>query len=242
MPNLVNNLVIFVIFLRFVVFMSQNLCLFLVIFLNLCLNYLVFITFLFSNFMATYNLFFRKITRLFLLLTFLVTLNQCGIYRKTDARKISPNAKERVKQNMEQGRRIKFGNFSGGSGSFDFASSNEMWRASIEILDFIPLSSADYGGGIIITDWYNEGDENSSVKIMVRFLSNEIRADGIKIKVFSKNCKPSIDCPTTNDDELSNEIKLAILKQASIYKNKTIQKEAEELRKRGAFNNPSLKN
>ena len=51
----------------------------------------------------------------------------------------------------------------------DFASSNEMW-ASIEILDFIPLSSVDYGGGIIITDWYNEGDENSSVKIMVIFI------------------------------------------------------------------------
>ena len=81
-----------------------------------------------------------------------------------------------------------------------------MWRASIEILDFVSLSSADYGGGIIITDWYNEGDENSSVKIMVRFLSNEIRADSIKIKVFSKNCKPSIDYSTTNDDELLTKL------------------------------------
>ena len=192
--------------------------------------------------MSTYNFFSQKLSNFFLILIFLLTLNQCGIYRKTDARKISPNSKERVKQNMEEGRRIKFGNMAGGSGTFDFASSNEMWRASIEILDFIPLSSADYGGGIIITDWYNEGDEKSSVKIMVRFLSNEIRADGIKIKVFSKNCKPSIDCPTTNDDELSNEIKLAILKQASIYKNEIIKKDAEELRKRGAFNTKELRN
>lgn len=192
--------------------------------------------------MSTYNSFSQKLSNFFLILIFLLTLNQCGIYRKTDARKISPNSKERVKQNMEEGRRIKFGNMAGGSGTFDFASSNEMWRASIEILDFIPLSSADYGGGIIITDWYNEGDEKSSVKIMVRFLSNEIRADGIKIKVFSKNCKPSIDCPTTNDDELSNEIKLAILKQASIYKNEIIKKDAEELRKRGAFNTKELRN
>ena len=192
--------------------------------------------------MSTYNTFSQKLSNFFLILIFLLTLNQCGIYRKTDARKISPNSKERVKQNMEEGRRIKFGNMAGGSGTFDFASSNEMWRASIEILDFIPLSSADYGGGIIITDWYNEGDEKSSVKIMVRFLSNEIRADGIKIKVFSKNCKPSIDCPTTNDDELSNEIKLAILKQASIYKNEIIKKDAEELRKRGAFNTKELRN
>ena len=192
--------------------------------------------------MSTYNSFSQKLSNFFLILIFLLTLNQCGIYRKTDARKVSPNSKERVKQNMEEGRRIKFGNMAGGSGTFDFASSNEMWRASIEILDFIPLSSADYGGGIIITDWYNEGDEKSSVKIMVRFLSNEIRADGIKIKVFSKNCKPSIDCPTTNDDELSNEIKLAILKQASIYKNEIIKKDAEALRKRGAFNTKELRN
>ena len=60
-----------------------------------------------------------------------------------------------------------------------------MWRAALEILDFVPLSTADYGGGIIITDWYSDDlDSNESIKIMINFLSNEIRADGLKIKVY----------------------------------------------------------
>ena len=32
-----------------------------------------------------------------------------------------------------------------------------MWRATLEILDFLPLANVDYSGGIITTDWYNEG-------------------------------------------------------------------------------------
>lgn len=171
----------------------------------------------------------------------LIFLSGCGLYKKSDARKVPGNAKERVKQNMKEGKRIRFGNLQGGSGKFEFASSNEMWRASIEILDFIPLSNADYGGGIIITDWYSEGNENSSVKIMVRFLSNEIRADGLKITVYNKNCKPSEDCSLSTDDEISNELKLAILKKAAQYKNNTLEKEAEDLEKRGVFNNPELR-
>lgn len=184
---------------------------------------------------------FKKITNLIFIFFFLFSLTQCGIYRKTDSRKIPGNAKERVKKNMEEGRRIKFGSNSFGSGRFEFASSNEMWRASIEILDFIPLTSADYGGGIIITDWYNDNEDDGSVKIMVRFLSNEVRADGLKVSVFSKNCKPSKDCQTSIDTDLSNEVKLEILKKASLYKNERIEKEAQELRDKGTFNNKELR-
>ena len=184
---------------------------------------------------VTYH--YKKILIFFSLIIFLFSLTQCGLYRKTDARKVSGNAKERVKKNLEEGKRIKFGDLANrGTGAFEFASSNEMWRASIEILDFIPLSSADYGGGIIITDWYNDNEKENSVKIMVRFLSNEVRADGLKVTVFSKDCKPSNDCSTSQDDDLSNDIKLAILQKASIYKNEIIEKERQELEKRGTLN------
>ena len=125
---------------------------------------------------------------LFIILS-LSLLTECGIYRKTDARKIPGNVNDRVQKNLEEGKRIKFGGGKGrGDGNFSFATSNEMWRATIEILDFIPLNNADYGGGIIITDWYNEdGTENNSIKIMVRFLSNEIRADGLKVTIYNKS-------------------------------------------------------
>ena len=164
-------------------------------------------------------------------------LSQCGIYKKTDARKIPTNSKERVEKNMEEGRRIKFGNLtSRGSGNFEFASSNELWRATIDILDFVPLSNVDYGGGIIITDWYNSSDKNnSSIKIMVQFLSNEIRSDGMKITVYNKSCKNIggiPNCSTSeNNGEIAQELKLAILKKAATLKIATTEKEKKQFRK-----------
>ena len=151
-------------------------------------------------------------------------------------RKVSGNAKARVKQNMEEGRGIKFGNVAKrGSGEFEFASSNEMWRATLDIVDFIPLSSVDYGGGIIITDWYNnDSKDNSSIKIMVRFFSNEIRADGIEVTVYKKNCKQdqSSNCSTIIKNDMSNEIKLAILKKAAIFKMRKSRRIKKEFNKK----------
>ena len=174
---------------------------------------------------------------LFIILAFSL-LAQCGIYRKTDARKVPGNVNDRVQKNLEEGKRIRFGSIGNkGGGNFSFATSNEMWRATIEILDFIPLNNADYGGGIIITDWYNEdGSGKDSIKIMVRFLSNEIRADGLKVTVYNKSCKLESgvqNCKTQIDEtgQISQELKLAILKKAAVYKTTSIKKEAEDFNK-----------
>ena len=163
---------------------------------------------------------------------------QCGLYKKTDARKVPTNAKDRVKKNLEEGKRIKFGQLgSRGSGKFEFATSNEMWRATVDILDFMPLANVDYGGGVIITDWYNENNKNNeSIKIMVQFLSNEIRADGLKITVYNKICKMDnlTNCSTKVDtqNDISQELKLAILRKAAELKLSATQKEVEEYRKK----------
>ena len=113
----------------------------------------------------------------------------CGIYKPVDARKISPNADERVKKNLEEGKGFTIMGGMGGNKktNYQFASSNPMWRATLEILDFIPLSNVDYSGGIITTDWYNEGTSaNEAIKITIRFLSNEVRADGLKVIIHKK--------------------------------------------------------
>jgi hypothetical protein len=190
------------------------------------------------------NEIFTKICFLFFILIF---FNQCGIWDPADARKVPVNAKDRVAKNIEEGRSIKFGKLGGGgTGKFDFASSNEMWRATIEILDFVPLSSADYGGGIVITDWYNDTqNQNESIKIMVHFLSNEIRADGIKVVVYDRFCKDSnmLNCQTSiNNSEVSEEIKLAILKKASTFRNIENEKKAKEYRKKKPNRPGKLKN
>ena len=182
--------------------------------------------------------FFQIFTKIITFALIMTMFTQCGIYKKTDARKVPTNAKDRVKKNLEEGKRIKFGQLgSKGSGKFEFATSNEMWRATVDILDFMPLANVDYGGGVIITDWYNENNKNNeSIKIMVRFLSNEIRADGIKVTVYNKICNTNnlTNCSTKVDDQnnIGQELKLAILRKAAELKLSATQKEVEEYRKK----------
>jgi len=149
-------------------------------------------------------------------------LNSCGIYAPSDARKVSPNSKERVKKNLEEGKGLSLGKMMGGGTggtSYQFASSNPMWRATLEILDFLPLSNVDYSGGIITTDWYNEGTAlDESIKITVRFLTNEIRSDGLKIIVHKKRCNIEQSCSITKiSSALEHELQVAILKKAIIF-------------------------
>ena len=181
-----------------------------------------------------FNQILSKISLIFIIF---LMVSQCGIYKKTDARKVPTNAKERVKKNIAEGKKIKFGQLGkGGSGTFEFATSNEMWRATVDILDFMPLANVDYGGGVIITDWYNEGSQNDSIKIMVQFLSNEIRADGLKIIVYDRKCNStnSLNCSTSVDDKnsIGQELKLAILKKAAEMKIQANQKKADEYNKK----------
>ena len=163
----------------------------------------------------------RKLPSIVLAIILLNFLNSCGIYQPSDARKVSPNVNERVKKNLEEGKGITLGDaFGKGEGTnYQFASSNPMWRATLEVLDFLPLANVDYSGGIITTDWYNEGTaSNESIKITVRFLTNEIRSDGIKIIVHRKRCNIKRSCKITKiSSALEQELQVAILKKAIIF-------------------------
>ena len=94
----------------------------------------------------------------------------------------------------------------------------------------MPLLTADYGGGIIVTDWYNStNDENQSIKISIQFLSNEIRSDALDIKVFKKNCEIDKNCKiVSSEGKLNNELKLAILKKAAIFEKEKVVKTKED--------------
>ena len=103
-----------------------------------------------------------------------------------------------------------------------------MWRASLELLDFTPLQNVDYSGGIIVTDWFNEKEDQDSLKITVRFLSNEIRADGIKVIIHKRICKQFDNCKIIKiKSTLAQEIKLAILKKAAQIKESERRKEPD---------------
>ena len=156
-------------------------------------------------------------------------LNSCSNFNKTDARKFPPDPTLRVKKNIEEGRGFRLMdtiNNKSRSGEFDFASSNELWRASLDTIDFMPLVSANYSGGIIISDWYSDGNSsNESIKISIRFLSNEIRSDAINVKVFYKKCSVNVNCKISEKSgNLVAEIKKQILKKAAVYEKQKKEK------------------
>ena len=136
--------------------------------------------------------------KLLLVLQLTILLNSCGPlgYKKTDARVISADPKKRVEKNLEDGRGFRLFDTERNSGTnYEFASSNELWRATLDTIDFMPLTTANYSGGIIVTDWYSDNQNlNENLKITVRFLSNEIRADALDLKIFYKNCDSSNKC------------------------------------------------
>ena len=163
-----------------------------------------------------------RITFVLILSTFI--LSSCnGKLPGGDARKYPDDPKLRVKKNIEEGRGFRLNESIGKSfrsGVFEFASSNELWRASLDVIDFMPLSSVNYSGGMIITDWYSENNNpKKSIKISIRFLTNEVRSDALEIKIFNRTCNnSSFDCKFTDSSEvLVAELKKEILKKATIY-------------------------
>ena len=165
-----------------------------------------------------------KLLKIKLILTFLIltSLSACGGNWGADARKNSPDPKARVKKNLEEGKGFRLNDIrkKNSGTNYEFASSNELWRASLDTIDFMPLTTANYNGGIIVTDWYSEDQKvGESIKITIRFLTNEIRSDALNIKVFYKTCKTVLDCEIIETDgKIKNELTKTILKKAAIYK------------------------
>jgi hypothetical protein len=149
-------------------------------------------------------------------------LNSCGGFKKVDARKTPLKGMDRARKNVEEGRGISLKNLGkrGGSMNYEFSSSNPMWRASLEILDFLPLVTVDYSGGVIITDWYSDiSNNNDAIKITLRFLSNEVQSNSLKIIVHQKRC--SKDLPTSCsvnkiDSKIEEELIISIIKKAAL--------------------------
>ncbi len=168
----------------------------------------------------------KKLISFILILLFVYS---CGIIRPEEGSKVPVSGSERVKKNMEEGRGFRIAGLGKKGGDFLFSSSNPMWRASMDKLSFAPLSVVDYGGGIIITDWFSDGDSNEEIKIAVRFLSNEIRSDAIKIIIHKKICETFNNCKISNvENTTNNEIKLAILKLAARLEKQDLAKTKEK--------------
>ena len=170
---------------------------------------------------------------IFFSLIILLTQTGCDALKpkKVSAKDFPPDPRLRVKKNIEEGKGFRVFDGKRGGTTYEFASSNPLWKATLDTLDFMPLVSANYSGGIVITDWYSENNTpNESVKITIRFLTNEIRSDALDINIFLKKCSQNLtNCSISkNNNDLVADLNLSILKKASKYQKDIFKKQKKE--------------
>ncbi|MDC0426744.1 DUF3576 domain-containing protein [Pelagibacteraceae bacterium] len=167
-----------------------------------------------------------KILKIGILVFLAINLTSCkGLFKYSDARENPVKGEERAKKNVEEGRGVALKNITGGNRggtAYEFNTANPLWRASLEILDFMPLTSVNYSGGIIVTDWYSDSDQNEALKITVRFLNNEVSTNSLKIIVHQKKCTSVNSCTIKElDSSIKRELNENILKRASLIERET---------------------
>ena len=163
--------------------------------------------------------------RIFIFILFTVLLNSCGFFKYTDQRGLPSSGIERARKNVEEGKGIGIKGLVGKGGTnYEFSTSNPLWRATLDSIDFMPLSTIDYSGGVIISDWYNDqNNSKESLKIIIRFLSNEIQSNSLKIQVFKKNCALDLNCSIQQiKSPITQELAKVIISKAAV-----IDKEAK---------------
>ena len=174
-----------------------------------------------------------KIPLIATLITILLALTACGGYEKVDQRTRPDGAQAKARKNIEEGRGASIGGLTRGIGrgtTYQFSSSNPMWRASLETLDFLPLTTVDYSGGVIITDWYSDNNSSKeSIKISLRFLSNDIRSESLKVIVHQKICSANLNCRVVllSNTKIKEELHTTILRKAAL-----LEKESKNKKKK----------
>jgi len=167
---------------------------------------------------------FVKKPLFFFILPIMIFLSSCSKNDPVlnDDKYVEPNLKKRLENERDKSGGI-FGNINKpekGTSSLNFASSNVMWKATLKSLDFLPLMSADYAGGIIIYDWYSDSENSKEqIKVTIQFLNNEIRSDSIKVIAHKKTCISINNCSSsTVDNKFSETIKDNIISSARSLK------------------------
>ena len=186
--------------------------------------------------------FLSLFTKFILIVMSSVLLISCGGWDPQSARKVPVKGPERAAKNVKEGKGVSLRDFTKrGTTTYEFSTSNPMWRAAFDVIDFMPLVTVDYSGGTIITDWYTDNRApNESLKLTIRFLSSELRADSIKIIIHKKVCAEKSNCVIKKiSSKLEDEIRTAIVKRAATFEkdmkeNKKVKK--GEKKKKGWWN------
>ena len=158
---------------------------------------------------------------LFFLSLLIIILSSCKSNEKQDGNignqeKFEPSADVRAREFADKNPITLFKDSKDKNTNFEFGTSNVLWRASLKTIDFIPLATVDYSGGIIITDWYSEGKLNKEqIKIQIRFVSTELRSESIQVISYKKICETNNECLNiAGNENFNREIKDLIINTA----------------------------
>jgi hypothetical protein len=167
--------------------------------------------------------FATKYSLILLLPLFLIGTSSCSKSKQKEQgeeifekKRINPNPEEKAIEFRDKGGGIFNSSRKKDSTTFEFSSSNPLWRATLETINFMPLANVDYAGGIIITDWYSSEIGKNEIKLNIRFLSTELSSNSVSVTGFIKDCsKLDNKCVTTaSNQSFNNEVKLKILEKA----------------------------
>ncbi len=184
------------------------------------------------TFIIMYELFkfFKIIITLITLSFFLISCGDPLAGLPGGSRDTPEGGRERALKNLEEGKGVQIGTILGGDKktTYQFSSSNPMWRATFDVIDFMPLVTVDYSGGMIITDWYTDANTtDESLKFTIRFLSNEVRSDSLKIIIHKKTCNnKGGNCivQKISSPKLEQTIRADIIKKAALLVENTKKK------------------
>ena len=173
-----------------------------------------------------------KIINYIIIFCIFIFISQCAKVDPVTGEKIiiEPNTTEKAREAVRKGGGL-FGDITNKNttNTFEFSTSNVLWRATLKNLDFLPLMNADYSGGIIIYDWYSDKDDKQLIKVSVRFLSNELKSSSVLVSGHKKICNDVGKCLVEKlNDKFTNEIKESIITTARQIKIEDSKKDSQK--------------
>jgi hypothetical protein len=103
-----------------------------------------------------------------------------------------------------------------------------LWRASLDVVSFVPLGDIDTFGGSIVTDWYSLPKNTSQrIKIAVFIVGRELRSDAVSARVYVQNQIDALWVQSGRDEELERKLEDLILTRARELRSSMIEATVE---------------
>ena len=174
-----------------------------------------------------------KISINFIVLGLFLALTNCAAERDLGTgEKIlrEPNVFKKIEDNAAQGKGVLKGGIGGvisRDTTYNFGTSNVLWRSTLKTLDFMPFQTVDYSGGVIVTDWHSNDNDNKQIKFTINFLSDKLATESVNVNGFIKECNQNKCTTTKTGAELNTKIKFEILEYARILSIEDAKKSKE---------------